>query len=95
MKLFAAGAEHRLAAGLSGDDLQVFLNALAALVTPVEPWFLWRPQLRDPGDELLLETAVNGQAIAIATFNRRDYLPAASLFGLEILLPSELIRRMP
>jgi predicted nucleic acid-binding protein len=42
---------------------------------------IWRPQLRDPNDEMVLEAAVNGHAHAIVTFNQRDFLPAASRFG--------------
>lgn len=88
-----ARPEHMEAAGLTATDLTVFLDALVDLVEPVEAWFLWRPQLRDPGDELVLEAAVNGGAAAIVTFNRRDFLPAAEKFGLGILLPAEAIRR--
>jgi len=87
-------AEHRLAAGFAGEDLGTFLDAIMDLVEPIEQHFLWRPQLRDPGDELVLETAVNGRADAIATFNKRDFLPAARRFGIEVLTPSELIRRI-
>jgi predicted nucleic acid-binding protein len=72
----------------------VFLDALVALVEPVEAWFLWRPQLRDPGDELVLEAAANGRAAALVTFNRRDFRPAAARFGVEVLLPAEAIRRV-
>ena len=86
--------EHVVAAGFSQADLRVFLDAVASLVKPVEAWFLWRPQLRDPGDELVLEAAVNGRASAIVTFNRRDFRPAANRFGLDILLPAEAIRRV-
>ncbi len=87
-------AEHVLAAGLSSADLNVFLDAVIDLARPVDPWFLWRPQLRDPGDELVLEAAVNGRAQAIVTFNRRDFRPAADRFGLDILLPSEALRSL-
>jgi predicted nucleic acid-binding protein len=51
--------------------------------------------LRDPGDELVLEAAVNARAHAIATFNRRDFRAAAGRFGIDILLPAEAIRRVP
>ena len=85
--------EHVYAAGLDFADVKV-VDAVVDLVEPVEIWFLWRPQLRDPGDELVLEAAVNGRAAAIATFNRRDFQPAAGRFGVEILLPSETIRRL-
>lgn len=86
--------EHVAAAEFSSADLSVFLDAVVSLMEPVEAWWLWRPQLRDPGDELVLEAAVNGRTAAIVTFNRRDFRPAAERFGLEILLPAEATRRV-
>lgn len=86
--------EHVVAAKFSQADLIVFLDAMIGLVEAVDVWFLWRPQLRDPGDELVLEAAVNGRADAIATFNRRDFRPAADRFGIDILLPAQVIRRI-
>lgn len=87
--------EHRLAAGLSEEEVAKFLDAVVALAEPVETHFLWRPQLRDPADEMVLEAAINGRADAIVTFNRRDFAPAAERFGLEILLPREALKRIP
>lgn len=87
--------EHILAAGLDRCDVAVFLDRLADLVEPVDLWFLWRPQLRDPGDEMVLEAAVNGHVDALVTFNRRDYMPAAEAFGLPVLLLGETLRRVP
>ena len=81
-------SEHGNAAKFSAADLTVFLDALVDLVEPVEVWFLWRPQLRDPGDELVLEAAANGRADAIATFNRRAFYPASGRSGTDILLPT-------
>jgi predicted nucleic acid-binding protein len=86
--------EHRLAAGLDLPQAAVFVDAVIAMCEPVENSFLWRPQLRDPGDELVLEAAVNGQAEAIVTFNRRDFVPAAKVFGIEVWLPSDALRRL-
>lgn len=83
------------AAALSIGEVGIFLDGLAALVTPVRPHFLWRPQLRDPNDEMVLEAAVNGQADAIVTFNLRDFLPAANRFGIEVARPGDIIRRLP
>ena len=65
-----------------------------AMAEPVETHFLWRPQLRDPNDEMVLEAAVNGRAEALVTFNVRDYGTAASQFGVDVLLPREAIARM-
>jgi predicted nucleic acid-binding protein len=87
-------AEHREVAGLNEREVGVFLDAIAALVQPVETHFLWRPQLRDPGDEMVLEAAVNGQAQAIVTFNVRDYGDAASRFGIDILLPRQALAKL-
>lgn len=45
--------EHLEASGLSARQLELFLDGLASIVQPVEVHFLWRPQLRDPADELV------------------------------------------
>jgi len=87
-------ADHRVAAGLSPDDVEIFVDAVIAMLQPVETHFIWRPQLRDPGDELVLEAAVNGQADAIVTFNLRDFDAAPSSFGIALLTPAEAIRRI-
>jgi len=64
------------------------------LLEPVESHFLWRPQLRDPADEMVLEAAVNGGATAIVTFNARDFGASAAGFGLALLTPSSALRRI-
>lgn len=68
----------------------MFINTLIGLAEPVDVHFLWRPQLRDAGDEMVLETAVNGQATALVTFNQRDYGDTPSFFGIQVLLPRRL-----
>lgn len=64
------------------------------MAEPVETHFLWRPQLRDPNDEMVLEVAVNGRADALVTFNLRDYGSVPSRFGVELMLPREAIGRI-
>ena len=64
------------------------------MAEPVETHFMWRPQLRDPADEFVLEAAVNGQAAAIVTFNRRDFGGVPAGFGIDVLTPAETIRRI-
>jgi putative PIN family toxin of toxin-antitoxin system len=86
--------EHRIAAGLTRAEVETFLDGLAVLAKPVAVHFLWRPQLRDAGDEMVLETAVNGQAQAIVAFNHRDYGTAPTRFGIALLLPAEALRRI-
>jgi predicted nucleic acid-binding protein len=58
----------------------------------VELNFLWRPQLKDPADEMVLEAAVNGQAEAIVTHNVLDFRTGAARFGIETLTPGEFLK---
>ena len=83
-----------MAAGLSLSQVEIFLDAVIAMAEPVDTHFLWRPQLRDPNDEMVLEAAVNGGAEAVVTFNVRDFGSAPSFFGVDVLLPREAIARI-
>lgn len=87
-------AVHQLAAGLNEREVQIFLDAVLAMAEPVKAHFLWRPQLRDPGDEMVLETAVNGRADALVTFNVRDFGSVPERFGIGVMVPREAIRRI-
>jgi|SRR6516162_3357200 len=86
--------ENRLATGMSEEDVEEFLVALVSAAEPVEINFRWRPQLKDPQDELVLEAAVNGRAEALVTHDVRDFEPAAGLFGLRILLPRDVLKEL-
>jgi putative PIN family toxin of toxin-antitoxin system len=86
--------EHLAAAQISTSDVEVLLDALSLVVEPIRISYLWRPMLPDPGDDLVLETAVNGRADVVVTFNRRDFESAAPRFGLKVLAPAEAVRRL-
>jgi predicted nucleic acid-binding protein len=86
--------EHRVASELSEKEVNVFVDAIIALAEPVRMHFLWRPQLRDPCDEMVLEAAINGEVDALVTFNAKDFGDVPSHFGLELLLPCDVIVRM-
>lgn len=87
-------AEQQLATGLNPADIEGFLAAFASAAEPVEVNFLWRPQLRDPSDELVLEAAVNGRAEAIVTHNVTDFRPGAERFGVATLTPAEFLKEL-
>lgn len=84
--------EIRLRHGISLENLDIVLDTLAAHVEPVQLNYLWRPQLRDANDEMVLETALNGSADALVTFNTKDFADAAARFALKLITPSECIR---
>jgi hypothetical protein len=44
---------------MAKEDVVVFVAALTSAAEPVDVHFMWRPQLADPADELVLEAAVN------------------------------------
>ncbi len=84
----------RLASGLGEQEVRTVIAALCAVAEPVTAHFLWRPQLRDPVDEMVLDTAFNGCADALVTFNRRDFSGVVERFGTAILSPREALGRI-
>jgi putative PIN family toxin of toxin-antitoxin system len=72
------------------DDVLDYLCSVAELH---EIFFLWRPILRDPKDEMVLEAAVAGSCDGIVSYNRRDFA-GAETFGLWIDTPTEFLQRI-
>lgn len=81
-------AEHLAAAEATEEDAGRFVDALCAIGEWIQPTWLWRPQLRDPDDEMFLEAAVSGGA-HIVTFNVRDFA-AVERFGVRVMTPRQL-----
>ncbi len=59
-------------APISRAQRQTLFEALCTSAEWVAPYFLWRPNLPDEGDNHLMELAVAGHASWIVTWNVRD-----------------------
>ena len=79
--------------GVSLVDIRVFLDYLCSEARLQEVFYLWRPHLRDPKDDFVLEAAVAGGCAAIVTHNRRHFEGAAT-FGVRVLSPARFLGRI-
>lgn len=84
--------EHLAASGANREDVRDVLEGVIAVGKRVRFAFRWRPALPDPNDDMVLETAINGQAYAIVTFNEHDFNPVAARFGCLVMRPGEFLR---
>ena len=88
----AADLQAGCLSGASREDVSSVLDELASVGKRVELMIRTRPMLPDPNDEMVLETAINGRADAIVTFNDRDFRPVAARFRCSVVRPGEVIR---
>lgn len=80
-------------AGLSKDDVVYILDDLAGTIIPIGRHFNWRPIAQDPDDDLVIETAVNGNIKTIVSFNLKDMKVGAERFGIEVIRPAVFMER--
>jgi len=75
---------------INETQIPLFLAFIAqkAHVQPI--YFRWRPQLKDPKDEHVLELAINARAEYIVTFNRKDFV-GSERFGVKTISPAEFL----
>ncbi|AFZ47165.1 hypothetical protein Cyast_1199 [Cyanobacterium stanieri PCC 7202] len=69
---------------------------LAKLLTKVEftpIYYSWRPTSPDPGDDLVIDCAMNANAMVV-TSNIKDFQRAKIALGLQIITPTELIIKL-
>lgn len=78
---------------ISESDIRATLDYLCNVGREQRVYFLWRPTLRDPNDDMVLELAVAARCAAIVTYNVRDFR-GAERFGIEIWRPADLLRRV-
>ena len=76
------------------DEVLQLLQAFLACSEWVSTYYTWRPNLRDEGDNHLIELAVAGNASFLVTQNVKDFQGAELLFpSFAVTRPEEFIRR--
>lgn len=86
--------EHLAACGLSSAEVGRVLDDLTEIAKPVRLAFRWRPRLSDPDDDMVLETAINGSADAIVTFNQRDFISGIKGLSCAVILPATALQQI-
>ena len=79
------------AGGLKPEDAEGLVDFLCEVGDRREIFFLWRPYLRDPKDEMVLELAVEASAEAIVTHNVRDFAGVEDGFGIRVIRPGAFL----
>ncbi|MCK4297400.1 MAG: putative toxin-antitoxin system toxin component, PIN family [Candidatus Marinimicrobia bacterium] len=75
---------------ISEEHIESILDMICAISNKCEIFFLWRPQLKDPKDDHILELAIESQSKYIITYNKRDF-KGVDKFEIEILTPKEFL----
>jgi putative PIN family toxin of toxin-antitoxin system len=76
--------------GVSPEDANLVLDFICASSEHQNIYFLWRPYLKDPKDDLVLEVAVASQCTHIVTFNTKDFA-GIGRFGIQALWPADFL----
>jgi len=75
---------------LKKTDILDILNYLAKVSNKREIFFLWRPYLKDPKDDLVLEVAVESKSKVIVTYNQKDFV-GVNKFGIKVFTPKDFL----
>lgn len=76
---------------LTETDIDDILDYVCQVAGHQRVFYLWRPFLKDPEDDMVLELAVAANCGYIVTFNTRD-LAGAEQFGIRIITPREFLQ---
>ena len=79
--------------GMTDHEIDVILDNICALSEFQKIYFLWRPYLKDPKDDYVLEVAAASKTQVIVTHNVKDF-KGIDKFGVTVLRPRELLEAM-
>ncbi len=78
---------------LNEQDIDDVIDYLCAIAQPHRVYYLWRPVLKDPRDDMILELAVSAECPFIVTYNIKDFR-GSEQFGVELIRPKDFLDRM-
>ena len=84
---------HALIPAMTQQDIRAVVDYVCDIAIWQEIFFLWRPHLRDPNDDLILELAVAAGSDGIVTHNTRDFA-GAEQFGVHVWTPRVFLENL-
>lgn len=75
---------------LTKSEIDAVIDYIFSAAEHREIFYLWRPLLKDPKDDMVLELAVESDCHYIVSYNKKDFL-GSEKFGIKILTPKEFI----
>jgi putative PIN family toxin of toxin-antitoxin system len=78
---------------VSATDIEDFIEFHCSVAMKHRIFFLWRPYLRDPKDDMVLELAVAAGCDSVVTYNTRDFV-GIEKFGIRAVPPAEFLKEI-
>jgi putative PIN family toxin of toxin-antitoxin system len=78
---------------LNDEEIDIILDNICALSKFQKIYFLWRPYLKDSGDDHILEVAISSQTQTIVTHYLRDFV-GVEKFGVRAITPKQLLKEI-
>ncbi|WP_199316910.1 putative toxin-antitoxin system toxin component, PIN family [Chroococcidiopsis sp. FACHB-1243] len=78
---------------ISAIDVENFIEYHCSVAIKHQIFFLWRPYLNDPKDDMILELSVAAECDSVVTYNIRDFA-GIEKFGVKAVMPAEFLREI-
>jgi len=78
---------------LTVQDIDDILDYIFSVAIQRKIFYLWRPFLKDPEDDMILELAVSCGCDIIVTYNKNDFR-GAEKFGIRLLTAKEFLQEI-
>lgn len=80
---------------LTENDIDDVIDYICSVANHRKVFYLWRPLLKDPEDDMVLELAVAANSKFIVTFNKKDFRKRyLKPFGIKALTPKEFLQEI-